>query len=181
MIGSTDVSLPKSKKPVFPDECVVCGAESPKNKVKVGTNSIGWWTVLTWFHGSRFSVRIPACKSCAIRLQLRRWGALAVFMILSVLVLFVIAPLISPHVAGPMRRWVLMIGLLLCLSPFFVWEFLFPPAFDMTAYSKTVDYEFKNEDYALKFETLNEEEPEIDVMPSPNREPDEDEFPNIIT
>jgi len=42
------------------------------------------------------------------------------------------------------------------MSPFFLWETLFPPAIELTAYSDTVDYEFRDESYAFAFGVLNE-------------------------
>ena len=155
MPTSTDIKLPKSKRAIFPNACVVCGNESPNNKVKISTNSIGWWTILTWWFGERFSVRVPACKSCAFKLQARRWGALVLFAILAFFVLGVLDPLISPHVPKPMRKWALMISVMICLVPLFLLEIWFPPAIDLTAYSDTVDYEFRDEFYALQFSLLN--------------------------
>ncbi len=155
MPTSTDINLPKAKNAVFPDACVVCGADEPNNTINIDTSSVGWWTAITWWWGKRFSVHVPACKECAFRLQLRRWGALVVFLILAFVVLAIIAPLITPHVPASSRKWVMMIALLVCMSPFFVWETFFPPAFEMTAFSDTVDYEFRDEDYAIQFQLLN--------------------------
>ena len=181
MALSTDINLPKSKTPMFPDACVVCGADSPNNTVKVGTNSIGWWTVLTWWFGKRFSVRVPACKSCAIKLQIRRWGALLAFILIATIILFIIGPLVTPHVPASMRKWALMISLLVCLSPFFLWETLFPPAFELTAYSDTVDYEFRNETYAVHFGLLNRFDWDSDPEQNAEDENDGNRFPNITT
>lgn len=56
---------------------------------------------------------------------------------------------------GPMRKWLAMLIALACLSPFFLWEVLFPPPFDITCFSNTVDYEFRDPEYAADFESLN--------------------------
>lgn len=161
---STDVSLPKSQEPVFPDKCIVCHAESPGNTVKIGTNSVSWSSVLLWWFGSWYRVKVPACKTCAFRLQARRQGAMVVCLILTAVVVFFLAPWLTPLVAKPLRRWVLMIGVLLCLSPFFLWEVLFPPAFEMTAFTDSVDYEFRDANYAEQFMELNFTDEELFLL-----------------
>ncbi len=45
---------------------------------------------------------------------------------------------------GPMKKWLAMLVALICMSPFFLWKMLFPPAFDLTCFSKTVDYDTGN-------------------------------------
>lgn len=101
------------------------------------------------------------------------------FVILAFLVLMVIAPLISPHVPGPMRKWALMISSLVCLSPFFLWEVLFPPAIELTAYSETVDYEFRDETYAVEFGLLNQVDRDREASDGSRKQVDENAVPHI--
>jgi hypothetical protein len=60
----------------------------------------------------------------------------------------------------------MFIGLaLLAFLPLLVWEHVFPPALDMTAYSETVDYDFRDAAYAEEFQKLNRVEA-VSVEPS---------------
>jgi hypothetical protein len=56
---------------------------------------------------------------------------------------------------GPFRKWLAMLIALTCLLPYLLWGAIFPPAFDITCYSKTVDYEFRDPQYAADFDSLN--------------------------
>ena len=76
-------------------------------------------------------------------------------MVLALLILFIIKPIVTPLVAPAFQRWSLLISLLICLSPYFLWEVFFPPAIELTAYTDSVDYEFRDEAYAMKFAELN--------------------------
>ncbi|MBL8794316.1 MAG: hypothetical protein JNM56_10460 [Planctomycetia bacterium] len=49
----------------------------------------------------------------------------------------------------------------MAVSPWFLWQLFFPPPLDLTVYTDTVDYEFKDEEYAAEFAALNA--PRIDV------------------
>ena len=46
---------------------------------------------------------------------------------------------------------------IVCLAPYILWETYFPPSIDITAYSESVDYEFRDSDYAYSFAALNED------------------------
>ena len=51
---------------------------------------------------------------------------------------------------------VLMMGMfIISILPLVAWEIFFPPAFDITAYKESVDYEFRDRDYAHDFAELN--------------------------
>ena len=46
-------------------------------------------------------------------------------------------------------------AVLLLMTPLFVWSALHPLPFDVTGYSKSIDYEFRDPVYALEFALLN--------------------------
>lgn len=71
------------------------------------------------------------------------------------LFLFLAWPYLNDLVARPLRKWVAMALMLVCLCPYFLWEVFFPPSIDITAYSESVDYEFRDADYAYEFAELN--------------------------
>ena len=70
---STDVNLPRTRTPVFPDRCVTCGLPQPGRVIRVRTNSIGWWTIVFWSRGAHFSVEAPACEPCRHQMIRQRW------------------------------------------------------------------------------------------------------------
>jgi 6-phosphofructokinase len=107
--------------------------------------------------GRPFSVVVPACRSCAWKLRLRRWlGLLMTLGAAAAAVAFAI------WLLGPMRgllgKWAAMGIALAVLAPYFVISTFFPPAFDLTCYAKRVDYEFADESYAIEFANLNEDD-----------------------
>ncbi len=82
-------------------------------------------------------------------------------MVFTIVITIAFLAFVWPHfddlVSRPFRKWVAMGAILLCLSPYFLWATFFPPAIDFTAYSSSIDYEFKNADYAYEFAELNED------------------------
>jgi hypothetical protein len=153
---STDVNLPKQHPARFPDKCVVCGGP-PNTTVRLITGSIGWWTWLLWWFGMPFMVRVPTCTTCGWKLHLQRWLSLLLTIGVTVAVYFLIWPLVSDQVPRALRKWVMMGLALLCLMPLFLYEVFKPAAISITAYSDSVDYEFRNEELALEFAALNQD------------------------
>jgi hypothetical protein len=153
---STDVNLPKTLRPTFPDRCVACGLPCPDSTIPVGTHAIGWWTIALWVHGARFSVDVPACEACRRQMVRQRWLRLFVCGVFVVVGLGV-ALYVLGSFRGPLHRWLAMGIALLCLLPWIAWEIVSPPPIDLTAYSDTVDYEFRDEDYAQEFAMLNQQ------------------------
>src|SRR5687768_18528339 len=127
---STDVNLPRNTEPKWPDRCVCCGQPGPGGSVRVWAASIGWSTFVLWHFGALYSVRAPACPSCGRRLRTMR---IAKFMLTWVLAFagVTVAMWVLGSYQGPMRKWLAMLIALACLSPFFLWEAFFPPAFDI--------------------------------------------------
>jgi len=152
---STDVKLPKSHPPVFPDRCVVCGANHPDATYRAGTNAIGWWTLAFWSFGQRFTVEVPACEPCCGRMRRQRWVQLAVNAAVAVAGVAVAMSLLQWY-RGPFKRWLVLGIALVCLLPVILWETFFPRPFDMTAFSDTMDYEFRDSAYAEEFAALND-------------------------
>jgi hypothetical protein len=153
---STDVSLPKILTPVFPDRCVACGLPSLGSSIRVTTNAIGWWTIAFWVHGARFSVDVPSCEPCRRQMIRQKWLRRTVGGLFVVIGLCVAMSTLG-SIRGPFNRWLAMGIALLCMIPYFAWEILLPRPIDLTAYSDTVDYEFRDEEYAMEFASLNQQ------------------------
>ncbi len=153
---SYDINLRRDHLARWPDRCVCCGAEKPGHVVRLFTLSIGWWTLMFWSFGTLFSARVPACRSCGRRLQVKR----VLKVLLTGLIAFAgvaVAFQIMGSYQGPLKKWLAFLVTLVCISPYLLWDVFFPPVFDMTCYSKTVDYEFRDSDYAFEFHMMNED------------------------
>ena len=160
---STDVNLPKKHEAIFPERCVRWGCDPEGRSIRIWTSSIGWWTAVFWMFGRGFTARIPACRSCGWRIRVQRVGGLICVVVFGFFFLVLVGPYLEGFVPRSLRKWVAMGLLLLCLSPWFLWEVLFPPAIDITAYSKSVDYEFRDSNYAHDFAELNQHAEWINV------------------
>jgi hypothetical protein len=114
--------------------------------------------------GSWFSTRPPACPRCAIRIRFQRIGSLLLTLAIAAVILFFVWPHSDDFVARPVRKWAAMGLLIVCLSPYFLWEFFFPPSIDITAYRNSIDYEFRNKAYAFEFARLNQEAEWVKIL-----------------
>ncbi|MEM7230926.1 MAG: hypothetical protein AAF517_02045 [Planctomycetota bacterium] len=155
MAMSTDVNLPKSHPAEFPDACVRCGEDPESNTLRIWTHSIGWWTIAFFLPGRGFSVKVPACSNCGWRIRLQRVGGTILTLAITILFLFFVWPHIKDSIHKEFQRWAGMGLILLALSPLIFWEVFFAPAIGLTAYSDSVDYEFRDPDYANEFADLN--------------------------
>jgi hypothetical protein len=167
-MSAVTVNLPKSRAAVFPTRCIRCGASGPDSKWRVCTHAIGWWTILLQSTGPRFCVEVLACRPC--RGHLRR-GALARLLVEWVLIIAGVGLAtwaLGWQPAG-WGKWAI-IGLgLLALVPVLVWNQFIPPFLELTAFSETVDYDFRDADFAEQFRKLNEDGA---VPAEPHAEPD---------
>lgn len=159
---STDITVPKTVTPIFPDRCVACGMPDPGATLHVSTNAIGWWTIAHWGFGRRFSVDVPACEECRRWMIRQRWvrrSICGIFLIIG----FGVAIYALGSFHGAIKRWLAMGIVLACTIPWFVWEAFFPRPIDLTAYADSVQYEFRDEDYADEFLELNQDAAEVDT------------------
>ena len=152
----TSVKLPRSYTPTFPDQCIACGELAPGGFLEVSTQTVGLFTLITLHPGSRFSANVPACPICAQFLRRRKrfrtlltWG----LAIVGVAIAFYI--LKSYH--GIWRRWIAAAIAFPCCLPLIIWETLRPLPIDLTAFGKSIDYEFRDRAYAYAFAELNSE------------------------
>jgi hypothetical protein len=152
---SIDVNLPRSHAARFPNRCVVCAESAPDSHVRVITGSIGWWTWLLWWWGTPVSIKAPACKRCAWKLQ----GLRVLSWLVSIALCFIawkwVWPSFKLWVPAGVQRWGMMGLGLTCLLPQILYEILYPRPFDVTAWAESVDYEFKSQEYAVDFALLN--------------------------
>src|SRR5437867_10864857 len=104
MALSTDINLPKSRVPVFPDRCVACGQSQPGTTIRICTNAIGWWTFAFWMFGWRFCVDVPACVSCRARMLSQKWLSRILTWGLAFIGVALAGYLLAAY-QGPFKRW----------------------------------------------------------------------------
>ncbi len=152
-VGVSTVVLPRGEEAVFPDRCVVCHAEHPGTYTRViaRNNLNGRMLWLGWF-----SVRIPCCGSCAVRLQLWRvWDFCRTLVIGAASLAFGIIYLL-PRL-GDVATGLTVLGL--CGVGFlavFIWNRFFPPAFNIDVRQTHVEYEFRDRSLAREFAEVNQ-------------------------
>ena len=83
---------------------MACGLPCPEGFVRVATHSVGWWTIVFWTHGARFSTEVPACEPCRRQMIRQRWirsAANVVFAAVGVgIAIYVLGTLRNPLRAG---------------------------------------------------------------------------------
>lgn len=156
MTLSTDITLPKSRKPAFPDKCIVCHAK-PDSIIRIAQNSQNvilafFLPILMLFGWSR--VEVPICRSCKPRFRIQRWGREIVCWTLVIVLVWRFMPHFKDW-SGLARKLAVGGLVLLGLSPYIFAEVFWPRIFDTTARGDQVDYEFASPEYAAEFEALN--------------------------
>ncbi len=174
---STDVNLPRGYEPKFPNRCVVCGNASPGSSTTLSTSTLSWLVAIFWWWGRRVKVTAPACKKCGSKLRSYRHTSTLVTALITILVLTTIWPAIEANVPLGLRKWAIMGIVFAFCIPYFLFDVFWPVAFDITAYENSIDYEFRESDYAIEFAILNTEvewvKLEGELMPAfhdPNRD-----------
>ena len=153
---STDVSLPKARTAVFPDRCVVCGAEGPGGTFAVGTTMASRGTALFGLPWSaKMRIAAPACRDCGRLIWLQRLVAAGLTAALVAVTLVHVWPAVEPHVPAGARRAARWGVALLAVVPQFAWRIFHPPPFDVTAGDREIEYEFASAAYAREFAALN--------------------------
>jgi hypothetical protein len=147
------VVLPRHVRPVFSDRCIVCGTDRPETSTKViaRDNLEGRRIWAGWF-----AVRVPCCRLCVLRLGLWRiWDMLRTLLIGGGAFAFAFLYMLPRGYEG----WVCGVTTLgLCavgFSAVFIWNRIFPPAFNVDPHASTVDYEFRDRQTWEEFARLN--------------------------
>jgi hypothetical protein len=146
------VQLRPTTVPVFPDECVVCGAPSPA--------STFWYVTRDGMQGRAFwagwlSRRVPACRGCGLRVQLGiAWGFVRT-VVVGIGSLALTAWLLHERLAE------LPLGLtcfgvtVASLVALVIWERTHPPVFSIELDGAGVAYRFRESALAVRFARAN--------------------------
>ena len=149
------VTLGLSDKPRFPKRCIVCSQLSPDTRIGVGDFVVSWFGFVTDIPEGWGEVQVPIHNWCKWRFRGRRWlTRLAYFALIGILY-WLCGSQIQEMFPRPLRRIGLKVVFTILLIPVVFIEKLFPPRFDMTVYSETIEYEFLDSDYADEFAHRN--------------------------
>ena len=150
------IVLARHEPAVFPDRCVVCNADRPGSSTRIiardNLNGCLFW--LGWF-----SMRIPCCRACGVKLQLwRAWDFSRTLIIAGASLAFGLIYLLPRW--GDVPTGLTVLGLC-CLGfvAVFVWNRFSPPAFQVDVHSTYVEYEFRDGTLAREFAELNHAHP----------------------
>jgi len=153
------VTAPAQLPVRFADLCVACERTAPGHAARLVTRDARYQLAL-W--AGWHTLRVPACRRCALRLHLRRWWTFARTLLVGVagmaFGLLVLLPRLSGLATG---LSVLALIALSFLALFFV-DRRFPPAFNMDLRGALIDYEFRSASCAERFAALNGAVPRID-------------------
>jgi hypothetical protein len=135
-----NVTIPRHIQPKFPDNCIICGAEHPISYTRlIARDGLKWHRLWAGW----FTMWIPCCRICGLRLQL--WRILDLIQTLIIggaSFAFCFFYMLPRGYAG----WVCGLTTLgLCIIGFialFLWNRIFPPAFNISPHAHTVEYEF---------------------------------------
>ena len=145
------VTLGLYDKPRFPKRCVVCSGLAPDEKIGVGDFIVSWLGFLTDIPEGWEEVRVPVHSRCKWRFRMRRWIARLTYLVVTGALYYHFGEQIEAFLPISLRRIGLKIVFVILLIPLAYIEVIFPPRFDVTFFSDTVDFEFMDPDYAAKF------------------------------
>jgi hypothetical protein len=154
---STDVTLPRDAVPRFPNRCIGCGLDAPGSTWRFARRTSSWWSFFVTWIGEQHVSEVPCCPPCRARLRRQRIVRSWSFVIATIAVLAVVLPALEGFDRALQKP--IALGLLVVtLAPVFLYQVLYPPAFDTTVGRKYVDYEFKDAAAAVEFHALNEDQ-----------------------
>lgn len=154
---SIDVNLPRNHDAQFPARCVQCNLNTNGNTMRVRPHTIGLLSSLLMVFGKGFTVHIPCCRSCAAKIRNRKLLGLLATIVAAGLVITFVWPQVVDFAPEPLRKWICVGLILVAALPLLLLSVLYPPAFDMTAYGDSIDYEFRHAEYASSFAQLNDD------------------------
>jgi len=143
------LTLPREEPPKFPDCCIVCGRPEPHHQASLFAGEMRRGH--SFLSGS-YSVKVPCCVGCSVRLHTRRLlSGLAPLLIVGGGVALLLVLESRTKSAGPIAWFAGAIALL----TFLAWRVAFPPAFSVEPDDQYVSFEFRDVGMAQAFRRLN--------------------------
>jgi hypothetical protein len=143
------LTLPREVPPTFPDCCIVCSRPAPGHEASLFAAEMrGGHSFL----GGSYSLKVPCCVSCGIRLHARRLvSGLAPLLIVAGGIVLLQVLQSRTKSAGPIAWFAGAIALV----AFVVWRVAFPPPFSVEPHDEFISFEFRDFVRAQEFRRLN--------------------------
>ena len=155
MALATEVKLPRTQQPKFPDRCVFSGEDEPDEMDQFKVDSLSWSsTHAARQDGSISVVDVPVKRDYKRRLQRQRKLGFALYGVYGI-VGAVIAMNADDWLGRDLSRFQTILTVIVGLSPVIAFQIFAPPAFAVRASGNNIVYEFKSAEYAGEFEALN--------------------------
>lgn len=162
MPTSTDIKLPKSQPPAFPERCVACGLPAPGTTYRARVGAGEFWTAAFWGFGRAFAVDVPACESCIGRMRRQRYLRAAAFVAataVGIVAGIYVGDALFREFRKPWRRWLVKLTAVAvwfaCCLPVFLFEVFSPRPLSLSESADAIEYEFRDAEYAREFAALN--------------------------
>jgi hypothetical protein len=156
---STEVSLPKSTVPLWPDRCVRCGRSQPGETHQLAVLVDICFGLFPWRSG--ITVPVPACGPCWRRLARNRVFRYVLFFAPMVLTPVLLYVLVHTNVLTG-RLWsngqMPAVGLVVGALPGLIYNVFFPMRLDASLGKTFIKYEFADARAAEEFKALNSTE-----------------------
>ena len=150
---TTNVTLRRGTKPIFPDRCAFSG-------LPCGTETIGFLTrdgmkrralLAGWYY-----TRVPCRKELKWRVQLARAWRFCRTVVVGLGSMGLTSYLLYPSLKGAALGLSSLAVTSVCIIAIVVWEKTHPAAFDIAVQGEAVEFEFLDRNYAREFARLNQ-------------------------
>lgn len=156
-----EITLPREVQPIFPKHCVVCNQPNNNEFVQVESkfseeNDPEKWELL-----GRNVTKVPAHSDCysAMKHRLLRQKIMYVSVILVIVSVFSLLKIYEIPMPFEISKMTIVIAFVILFIPIFILDEIFPVAFELNVSNKKVSYRFKDKDYAIEFNQLNQPKP----------------------
>lgn len=154
MPPTIDINLPRDHQPHFPEQCVACGAYTPDSRLRCAA-SVARFRNAIW-PGGKVVVEAPACRQCVRSARIQRGLSWLASLGIIAAAIWIVHPWATANIAHAGMAKLVVAGIaLLAVAPQVIAEMFFPPAFDIVPFDESIDYEFRDREYAIHFVACN--------------------------
>jgi len=153
-----DVSVSSLVPPMFPDRCVLCGADEPGRQVRFSAAAkYGAFFFLSWLGKAKGSILAPACGTCAVGAMSRALVRFALSAAGAALAAWFLFAAMKKGGRGLFKLKAIAV-FFAAVIPAVIWDWLFPARFSVTFNDEkhTAVCHFYDPAYAAQFAALNQ-------------------------
>ena len=152
---ATEVKLPRTQRPLFPDRCVISGESNSDDTVQFKVHSLTWPSTFAAGQDRAISViDVPVKRAYKGKLRRQRKMRFALYSVYGI-VGATIAMNAGDWLGRDLSRLQTVLAVIIGLIPVGVLQLFLPPAFAVSATGSNIVYEFKSAEYARDFDVLN--------------------------